>query len=94
MGWERWRYMCGQLCEPLRAWGEGLVEGVVVVELPVVDVLDVLVLAVELAAFAIAAPPPTSAPHTVSTVTSGFNRPMDHLLSVGPVGGQRSAVAV
>jgi hypothetical protein len=56
-------------------------------ELPFVVVVDVGVLvvaavvAVDVAAFAIAAPPPASAPVTASVVSKGFNRPIFHLLS-------------
>ena len=84
--------MCGQLCVPLPecvlpecVLGAELV----VVELPVLGVVDVLVVVpvVELAAFAMAAPPPTSAPVTARVLSRGFSRLMDHLLSaVGFVG--------
>jgi hypothetical protein len=69
---------------PERVLGAGLA----VVELPVLGVVDelVVVLVVELAAFAMAAPPPTIAPVTANVVRRGFRRLMDHLLSPGVVG--------
>lgn len=65
--------MNGQLCEPLPRCGRaGLVEGVVGAVMPVAGAVDVPVLVVELAALAIAAPPPTRAPVTARLVSSGL----------------------
>ena len=59
--------MFGQWCEPLPEWAVVEVPGeVVVVGAVVVVVVD----EVDVAALAIAAPPPASAPHTASVASS------------------------